>query len=174
MSGQYVTIELDKRGRTNLCCANNNQQSELFADTNFSQRLPFLLVGARLPAQPAHGRWDFSRMPSCFCLLASCLLYLLLMCRSRVHCHTPFAHVAFTRRTAAAGFACNRNLEEELSRSSTHPPPRYKLLGKGSNILMQKQAMRSCTIAAHRWPLPYPSLGCHFFCQGIILCQDNM
>ena len=53
MSGQSVTIELDKRGRTNLCCANNNQPSELFADTNFSQRLPFLLVGARLPAQPS-------------------------------------------------------------------------------------------------------------------------
>ena len=53
MSGQSVTIELDKRGRTNLCCANNDQPSELFADTNFSQRLPFLLVGARLPAQPS-------------------------------------------------------------------------------------------------------------------------
>ena len=74
MSGQSVTIELDKRGRTNLCCANNNQQSELFADTNFSQRLPFLLVGARLPAQPI-------AFDSCFFLLALCLLDLLLLCR---------------------------------------------------------------------------------------------
>ena len=62
-----------------------------------------------------------------------------------------------------------RNLQEEFSRFSTHPPPRFKLLGKGSNILMQKQAMRSCTIATRRCPLPYPLLGCHFFCQGFFM-----
>ena len=38
-----------------------------------------------------------------------------------------------------------------------------------SNALMQKQAMQGCTIAALRWPLPYPLLGCLFFCQGTIL-----
>jgi hypothetical protein len=46
-------LEMDKRGRTNLCCASNHQQSELFADTNFSQRLPLLLVGVSQAASAA-------------------------------------------------------------------------------------------------------------------------
>ena len=90
-----------------MCCANNHQQSELFADTNFSQRLPFLLVGARLPAQPsvrgAFGGFALLKTVqnriqgiSLDSVLLGFLPDLLLMCRSRVHCHTPSAHVAFT------------------------------------------------------------------------------
>ena len=93
-----VTFELDKRGQTNLCCANNNQQSELFADTNFSRRLPLLLVGVSQAASAAY----------CFRSLYIFLAFAFWTCSCSFACSmpSPHAHVAFTRRTADAGFAC--------------------------------------------------------------------